>query len=310
MFIAWAIISVLLVIGASRLDRADRRIDNARLDRHADRMGLPLPRELRGPLAERGAARERTIRAAGWIGLAIGALLGVGLEVLTDADGLGGAVMFVVASLGVQLGGAVAQWRQRATRSSRRAPRVEREPAPMAEHYSTKAEETGAWAALGALLIVPAVAWMTVEVIPGEHPGARAAAIAALVAAVLGLVAWALLRGAETRTAQRPQYARDDVELAWDDAGRTTAIRRLRGLMAMVAPMPAAALVVMLAELAPVVPELAAVERGAAFWTLFWAGVIALVCALGPAAFMLVGRRDPNPSLRLRRGTDPGSDPR
>ncbi|NLT26629.1 MAG: hypothetical protein GXX90_08300 [Microbacteriaceae bacterium] len=311
MLVAWTLFTAAVLAAHAHPTRDHRAVDDRELERRADRVGLPLPFELRGAIAERGARREGAVRAVAWGGFVIAVALGAAVHVLgrDRGDGLAGPIVFAVSMLALAAGRVIVAWRQRPALVAG-APPAARERGLEPADYSTQAEETGAWAALGVMLIAPAVAWMTLEVVPGDSAAAGTAAIAALVGAALALVAWALLRGAETRIAHRPQFAHDDVELAWDDADRSGAIRLLRRTMAAVALVPAALLALVVLELAPAVGELDGLERNAAFWTLVWAGALAVVCAIGPYLFLAAGRRNLNPSLRLWRGTDFGSDPR
>lgn len=306
--VAVLVTAAVLIPGASPTALRWQDLD-AGLDRHADRMGLPLPRELRGPIVERLLRRERGVRRFAWGGLAAGTATGLVLLALRPDSPLIGTAVFAVTALARVVGGTVEAWR-RPHPLGEASPPAAREADPSPDDYSTQLESTGVWAAFGVALIAPAVAWMTLEAVPGEVPAADEAAIASLVAAVAAGAAWAVLRGAEHAVAHRPHLAADDVELAWDDADRSAAIRSIREITAMLGAAPAVALLGVVLALPPAVVGLAGAEFAAAFWTLMFAGGLALVCALGPYALVLAGRSNLNPSLRLWRGTDFGSDPR
>lgn len=213
-----------------------RKINEKEFGRYVRRVGLPLPEGLRLPVLRRIAARERYAMITGAVVGLVGAMIAV---VLHDESVSGVLIMFGIA-FGGSLGGMIAVLRSRPTFGPD-APRVARSQSTQVGDYVSSGERIAMWlvpvvvglgllASIGLLGLLPrtpdvgSTMWLVVWICIGT-----------------ALICWLGGLWLARTVVNSPQYARTDLELAWDDVCRTEAIRGIYinavvfGLVAMAA---------------------------------------------------------------------------
>lgn len=196
------------------------------VDRAAGRAGLGVPMQLR-PLLLR---RMRATRIGEMAGAALG--LAVSFGVLERTPNSAGSSSLVVQTLlialsgvGAALGGLVA-----AQATSGPGPRIAREHVPRVADYISPIERL---VVLGAAALTTVVGLLPLALRPIE----RSTAPSIAPSTALGLVAlgvWLVFELVARRIVSRPQPAASAAHLAWNDALRSAAIRRLAAVSAMV----------------------------------------------------------------------------
>ena len=295
----WIAIAVPIVLGASRIFGSRGRVDERQLARYAGRVGLPLPDALRAPVLARIRQRERTSVAFGLGGLVIGAVVGFVLEATLGDEGLGAPFLFLGAAFGMSLGSFVALRRMRASLVEG-APRVARSFASEADHYSTSAERFASRVSALTLIVAAAAGVGLLVLLPGAFTTTTMPIVFG-VAVALAAASWLLLWWAERAAAATPQFANSDLELAWDDAERVSAVRELRRLMVAVGILPAVAFGVLTLT---ATDELRTVVDASWGWLvgLLAVGLVVLALVIVPLIASIVGGQEHNPSRRLWQG--------
>lgn len=266
------------------------------------KMRLPLPAQLRGPVVERITRTEKAAVWCGALGAVVGVVLALLLRGLTGTDGASGAAIMVALLFGASLGGLVATARGRSPLVPD-APRVARSSATTIADYESRGSSRAFWLAPVAMVLGLAGAWLLWSV--ATSLGATDTATAMTIATgstVLLAIGWALLIPARRALIERPQWAHTDLELAWDDATRSTALAGLTGTG------------IAAGMLAPFVSLVAGaslvVDRGVraqAMDLTLWLGIGVFVLGLVCWAILLVPYlrgRSANPSLGLWRDRD------
>ncbi|NNG19993.1 hypothetical protein HJ590_10475 [Naumannella sp. ID2617S] len=277
-----------------------RKIDEKRFAKYARARRLPLPDQLRMPVLQRISRRERMAMICGGAGMLVGLALALVLGRLApERTGGLGALITCGLALGGSLGGFVAALRTPQPASD--APRVARSVQTDVRDYQTRGERVAFALAPVSILLGLGTAWLIWALLPTRPEDHLLLMTVATAVSLVLLAGWALLIASARLLVQRPQRARDDLELAWDDADRTDALRGLtdNGIAAgMIAPF-----VSLIVAGGLVVPP--QVRAGSENLTL-QLGIAALVVGLICWAILLVpylsGRFTANPSLKLWRG--------
>ena len=201
-------------------------------DLFAREADLALPPELRPVLAQRLRRRRRANLVAGWMAVVAGLALALTGTAWGGGDGpgqgLGGggvvAVLLATAAVG-QLawgGAALAAQAGDVAARARQAPRASHLPRPGLADYLAPAER---WLARG----LAAVAVLAALLLATSRPGHRGGLLA-VAAACLGT--WALIELTVQALVRARPAATDLQSLAFDDALRADAVRRLLGATA------------------------------------------------------------------------------
>lgn len=281
------------------LVHANRR---GNLDAYARSMSLVVPAARRDELAAVMAARRRPTRRDGLVGLAFGLLIGVGVLLLGGSGSWAGTAVLWSAMLGIALATRTAIV-EIASSSGSGGARVARLMELTGDDFSTRWERAGV--RLGPVMAaMSAIAPIVVVLVSPEAAAADdALAAAAAAACLVALAVWLVLRRAERQLVAEPQAARDADDLAWLDALRASAVRDLRsaagvvGLVSSFLALSAAGHI-----LVRVQPTLMANPPSTASIQLVVTGVWLLMLGVPMLVLELLGRRSPNPALRLRSG--------
>lgn len=299
----WVPLSVAVLLGLAPITNGrTSKLNEKQLAKYVGKVGLPLPAELRGPVVERITRSERAALWCGVLGLVPGFILALLLGWVVGNLGGSGAVIMVALLFGASLGGLVATARSHSPLVPD-APRVARSSATTIADYETRGSSRAFALAPVVMVVGLAAAWLLswVATSLGATDAPKALAIASG-STVLLAIAWALLIPARRALIERPQWAHTDLELAWDDATRSTALAGLTGTgiaAGMLAPF-----ISLLAGASLLIDP--AVRAQAPELTL-WLGIGAIVLGLGCWALLLVPylrKRSANPSLHLWRGRD------
>ena len=286
---------VLLACGPWGLKERDGNV-NRRADAFLRQQGLPLSAGLHQDLRARLRRHERASQLWGWGGW----VLGVGLAAiaaLLDAERVIALLIFSATGLGYAIGASISA-SQSAAALAPEAPRVARLRAMTWTDYCTRWER---WAALAAAIGVmlacstTTAVWVMVPVRPAGGWLVPAAVILLGLCIVAAMAALVRTAGA---VADRPQRARTRLELAWDDALRSRAVR---GLLTVIVVMGLEASLLILATSAMWVLTAEHRVRATLTAVAFAAG---LVCWAGILVPWICGRYPRNPSLALWRGQD------
>ncbi|MGD7732251.1 hypothetical protein ACQCX5_04735 [Propionibacteriaceae bacterium G57] len=222
----WVAISIAIVYASAPVTSGGlRTLDDKALARYVHKRGLPLPYSLRDPVMNRIRATERAAVACGSVGVVVGAVLAFVLERVGSGSTGWGALALAGASVGAALGGFVAT--RRSPQLLPHAPRVARATATTVADYVTPGERRAFWLVPGVIaagIAAACVWWALLSSKPEGH--LTLMAIATIVPLVL-LGTWALMLPATNRVLAAPQRATTDLELAWDDATRSDALRGL-----------------------------------------------------------------------------------
>jgi hypothetical protein len=212
---------IALVTAVGALVFLRRRGVERALDRAADVAGLGVPPEIRPLLLRRTRAVQIATGAGAVAGMTLGAFLSstplgepIRYYALQGSVVLGGGV-------GIAVGGLVAA---RALPTAGR--RVARARAVQVADYISPVERRGA---LVAMLIV------VVFCVLASTFGASRSRVALDVCAAIAVADWIGFELVARRIVARPQAADTALQLAWDDALRAGAIRRLAGSSAAIA---------------------------------------------------------------------------
>ncbi|WP_425309602.1 hypothetical protein AADG42_12815 [Ammonicoccus fulvus] len=224
----WIALAVPMIVSVAPITQGrGHKIDEKQLARYVSKRGLPLPPALRQPVLDRIGRQERSALTWTLILFALGVGAALIVELATGFNGFSGLLVLLPPAFGAGLGTYLGVRRTRGHLVAD-APRVARSQAIEVSDYTTRAEDLAVKLALVTVLVAAAAAlvvWLLVPVKPSG--GAWVPAILVGVTAILvGL--WALARKAERDLIDRPQHAHTELELAWDDATRTDAIRALR----------------------------------------------------------------------------------
>ena len=257
-------------------------------DLFARKVDLALPAELRPVLARRLLRRRRADQVAYWVAIVAGLILSlVGVAWGADAGpgrGLAGvgvvALLLTTAAVGqlALAGAALAAQAGDVAARGRQAPRASHLPRPRLDDYLPAAER---WLARGLAAVAVVAALVLAVALPGRQGELLAVAAACL-------ATWALIELTMRAVVRARPAATDLQSLAFDDALRADAARRLLGASA-VLPF-VVGLFVTLAGLGPAGTALVAL----------W--------ALGIVAMSLLGER-PGSRSHYRRRLWPAAGP-
>lgn len=297
----WIAIAIGVVLAAAPITGGGRKVNEKQLAKLVRRNGLPLPPAFRQPVLTRLHSRERSALIWGLSGVGVGTLAAVLVHLVTGADTLAPLLIMVAAALGTSVGSYRGCVNAPDTLDPE-APRVARAHMTDVADYTTPGER---WAvrlvpaAIGLALIVTLSVWVLVPIKP---PGGWFTPVLAVLGAIAVLgVCWPLDRAA-TAVVERGQHANNDLELAWDDALRTMAVRDLQDSAIVSGMLATLGLLVMAGSW--VIPW--EVRAGAETLTMvlglltFGVGVACWALILIP---WLSGRTETNPSLRLWSGS-------
>lgn len=221
----WIAITAGLIAAAAPITGGHRsRINEKQFAKLPRKHGLPLPQGLRGAVLARVNPRERTALKGGWIGLGVGAVTGLGVQVASRSDAFSGVFVMLGAGLGMSLGSYVGV-RRTALTLLPDAPRVARSRATGLEDYVTAAERWAVRLVPVTVGITVAAMWAIWALAPVKPAGGVLGPVLGTLVAVAVIGVWALLTRARAGLVDAPQHAHDDLELAWDDALRSAAIR-------------------------------------------------------------------------------------
>lgn len=298
--LVWIAVAISMVLSAAPVTGGGRTVNEKQLNKLAGKLGLPLPLALRQPVLARVQGRERSVLIWGLIGIGAGAVTALLVRLVSGFHDIGPLLIMVAVSLGMSVGSYRGSLKPPNTLNPE-APRVARARMMDLSDYTTSGEQ---WAvrlvpaAIGLAMAGALVVWALVPVKPaGDLLQPLLGALGAT--AVLGT--WWVLKHARAAIVDRAQHASNDLELAWDDALRTMALRDLQdsavvsgmfatlGLLAMAGTWVIPSEVRAGAEVLTLVLGLLAFGVGLACWALL----------LTP---WLSGRTEPNPSLRLWSG--------
>ncbi|MDU0349281.1 hypothetical protein [Actinomyces sp. MRS3W] len=228
--VLWTIIVVILLDSQSTLRWGTRRgnTEPEVVGAFIGAQGLPVSPALRQAVSERLVRRERTALAWGWGGLAVAVALGLGLTA-ADAEHMVPSVLVALTAAAYALGSVVGVTR-RSQSLDLTAPRVARSLAVSWRSYAPRPERIAALAAIPAVVLAGMGALGVWAATPLRPRGGVLIPLVVIGGVLVGAGAVsALIHGAMV-LADRPQRARVPLELAWDDALRSLAVRRLLGL--------------------------------------------------------------------------------
>ena len=304
----WIIISVGVLFATAPVTGGMRKVNEKELAKYANKQKLPTPNHLRPALIERITQRERAALTCGIAGIVISFVIGAILQTAFggwDADmPIAGPLTLMGVGFGGGLGGLVATYRTKPLAPEQ--PRVARPIETTLGDYVSKGERIALWLAPVSIALSTATMWIIAARTPGVIAGYSNQFVMLTVVAGFLLLLWGAMLFACTHILNRPQHAGDDLELAWDDAERTVA---LRGLIDNAIAMAMVSSLVTLVGVANVIisPQ---VREGAQDLTAGLGGlafIIGLVCWAILLIPYLTGRFNPTPWRKLWAGKDFGT---
>lgn len=305
----WIIISVGVLFATAPVTSGMRKVNEKELAKYANKQKLPIPNHLRPALIERITQRERAALTCGIAGIVISFVIGVILQTAFggwDADmPIAGPLTLMGVAFGGGLGGLVATYRTKPLAPEQ--PRVARPIETTLGDYVSKGERIALWLAPVSIALSTAAMWIIAARTPGVIAEYSNQFVMLTVVAGFLLLLWGAMLFACTHILNRPQHAGDDLELAWDDAERTVA---LRGLIDNAIAMAMVSSLVTLVGVANVIisPQ---VREGAQGLTAGLGGlafITGLVCWAIVLIPYLTGRFNPTPWRKLWAGKDLGVD--
>lgn len=304
----WIIISVGVLFATAPVTSGMRKVNEKELAKYANKQKLPTPNHLRPALIERITQRERAALTCGIAGIVISFVIGAILQTAFggwDADmPIAGPLTLMGVAFGGGLGGLVATYRTKPLAPEQ--PRVARPIETTLGDYVSKGERIALWLAPVSIALSTAAMWIIAARTPGVIAEYSTQFVMLTVVAGFLLLLWGAMLFACTHILNRPQHAGDDLELAWDDAERTVA---LRGLIDNAIAMAMVSSLVTLVGVANVIisPQ---VREGAQDLTAGLGGlafIIGLVCWATLLIPYLTGRFNPTPWRKLWAGKDFGT---
>lgn len=304
----WIIISVGVLFATAPVTSGMRKVNEKELAKYANKQKLPTPNHLRPALIERITQRERAALTCGIAGIVISFVIGAILQTAFggwDADmPIAGPLTLMGVGFGGGLGGLVATYRTKPLAPEQ--PRVARPIETTLGDYVSKGERIALWLAPVSIALSTAAMWIIAARTPGVIAEYSNQFVMLTVVAGFLLLLWGAMLFACTHILNRPQHAGDDLELAWDDAERTVA---LRGLIDNAIAMAMVSSLVTLVGVANVIisPQ---VREGAQDLTAGLGGlafIIGLVCWAILLIPYLTGRFNPTPWRKLWAGKDFGT---
>lgn len=304
----WIIISVGVLFATAPVTSGMRKVNEKELAKYANKQKLPTPNHLRPALIERITQRERAALTCGIAGIVISFVIGAILQTAFggwDADmPIAGPLTLMGVAFGGGLGGLVATYRTKPLAPEQ--PRVARPIETTLGDYVSKGERIALWLAPVSIALSTAAMWIIAARTPGVIAEYSNQFVMLTVVAGFLLLLWGAMLFACTHILNRPQHAGDDLELAWDDAERTVA---LRGLIDNAIAMAMVSSLVTLVGVANVIisPQ---VREGAQDLTAGLGGlafIIGLVCWAIVLVPYLTGRFNPTPWRKLWAGKDFGT---
>ncbi|MBM6978894.1 MAG: hypothetical protein I3J03_04160 [Actinomyces succiniciruminis] len=300
-FVVWVLIAAVVfqLPAASALRDGPGR--DQRTEEYLDGQGLVLPPDLRQQVLSRLHLRSHTAVAWGWGGWAVGVAMAAAAQAV-GAVHLVPLITLLATALGHATGAIVGLMRE-VVDPLPVAPRVARTRATTWRDYCDRWDRRAAFLAVLSTAVA-CIAALGVWAMTPLRPDGGWLVLAAVIAAgaCVGVAEMLCLRLAVV-LADRPQRAHSDLELAWDDALRSGAVR---GVLDVVVGTGLLATLVILGTSATwlIAPEVRA--RGMELTAFL--GLAALLVGLACWAAILVpwqrGRRVRNPSLGLWRDHD------
>lgn len=294
----WIIITFAIIAAAAPITGGrGTKINEKELNKLSQKSGLPLPAPLRQAVLNRVAPRERSALTGGFIGFGVGILVGAVVQIATGSDDLGGPFVMIGAAIGLSLGHYTGVRRTRHS-FAEDAPRVARSQATTLADYATSAERWAMRLVPVTTLVTVITVWVIWALVPTKPAGGALSPILATVVAIVVLLVWGLLARARTSLVEQPQHAHGDLELAWDDALRSSAVREVQDTAVAMGMLVTLGLLVLAGTW--VVPG--EVRAGAEQLTLnlgIAAFVVGLICWALLLAPWITGRSRKNPSLSL-----------
>ncbi|HHV21598.1 MAG TPA: hypothetical protein GXZ30_08730 [Propionibacterium sp.] len=292
----WIILAVAIVLAAAPVTGGGgKKIDEKQLAKLPAKHGLPLPAALRARVLARVSPRERTALTWGFAGIAVGLLVALIVRFGTGTEDTSGPFILLGGTIGMSVGSYRGVLRAKLAPTPD-APRVARSRATSLDDYVTAPERWAVRLVPAAIALTIAAIWVIWALAP-VRPGLLTPLLATGFAAAT-VVVWALLMHARSSLLDHPQHAHDDLELAWDDALRTAAIRDLQDTGLSLGLLGTLSLLILAGSW--VIPP--HVRAGAEDLT-FALGLVAFatgaLCWLALLIPWGVGRARRNPSLRL-----------
>ncbi|RWZ52740.1 hypothetical protein ELQ90_02000 [Labedella phragmitis] len=228
--VPWAFVAVAVAIVISAAPFGFARSTTARrkaLDRLAKSVNLAVPtaRDEDERIGARLATRERCIAIGGGLGIVAAILASFFVPGFGDY-GFASMGVFILALVGVAAGAAVSALSTTRDLPSD-VPRIARLTTPTVRDYLPRLESVSATVAVALAVVATVAAIVTATTTMDANIGAFALPIVITVLAVASLVGVALV---SRRIVERGQRAGSTLELAWDDAIRSTALRDLIGV--------------------------------------------------------------------------------
>ena len=226
------IVLMAIVIGAimarSPITGGLARADKASVDKQAAKRGLPLPEDLRPVITDRLVRREKTLQAWSAAGIILGAL-SIALVPLFYGWNTGDIFWVPLILGGFGIGSILGRLRlvRRGTPSLPGRSQVTRPVRPTGTDYVTTSEVICFFLVPVSIVLNVAGMWIILAqlpYIPGEFNG-RYGLVTAV--NIVLLLLWAVMPSSARKFVAMPQYAGNDLELAWDDAERTSILRAL-----------------------------------------------------------------------------------
>lgn len=304
----WIIISVGVLLAAAPITGGVRKVNKKALDTYATKQRLPIPTHLGPALIERITQRERATLICGIAGIVISFVIGLILQ--TTFGGwdatmpIAGPLTVMGVAFGAGFGGLVAAYRTKPLDPEQ--PRVARPIQTTTGDYVSKDERIALWLSPVSIALSLAAMWIIAAFTPGVMTKYTHQFVMLTVVAGFLLLLWGAMLFACTHIVNRPQHAGDDLELAWDDAERTVA---LRGLIDNAIAMAMVSSLVTLAGVAKAITD-PQVREGAQDLTAgmgllaFITGVVCWAIVFVP---YLTGRLTPTPWHKLWSGKDLGT---
>ncbi|SDN20391.1 hypothetical protein SAMN05216355_101195 [Actinomyces ruminicola] len=302
-FVIWVLVAAVVfqLPAASALRDGPGSGRDQRTEDYLAGQGLALPPDLRQQVLSRLRLRSRAAIAWGWGGWAAGVAMAVAAQAVGAAH-----VVPLITLLATALGhatGAIVGLMREVADPLPTAPRVARARATTWREYCDRWDRRAALLSVLATAIACIAALGVWALTPLRPDGGWLVPAAVIAAGVCVGVAEILCLRLAVVLADRPQRAHSDLELAWDDALRSGAVR---GVLDVVVGTGLLATLVVLGTSATwlIAPEVRA--RGMELTALL--GLAALLVGLVCWAVILVpwrrGRRVRNPSLGLWRDHD------
>lgn len=295
--VPWIFLAFLIMIASVPITGGRRTVNEKALAKLARKQGLPIAPTLRQAVVDRVAARENASLRWGIGGLVTGVVVALILRFVTGTDALDAIYVMFSAALGLSIGsyrGVIATSRT----PDPDAPRVARSRSTELSDYTTPPERF-ATSAVPAAVVLAVIGAMVIWWLAPLRPAGGMLVPAVMIAGGVVLISLiVLLARARSVVLDHPQRANNDLELAWDDALRTLAIRDLQD-SAIASGLMGTFVVLVLAGSWVISPE---ARAGAEALTMNL-GLLALAVGVICWALLLIpwgmGRARRNPSLQM-----------